>query len=360
MKRKSSASSCRLFAVLLAGLAWQAAASTPEAESLGSENLDKEKTTTAAGMDWKIWYTTSTNFLYTAPEDYMSKQNAKELPDYIDTLCDRQIADLSFRGYYVYSEPTFKVYCNDLDYWYDVNASTYGVYNSYRIALNSPTLCYIDDDTKQQLRATLAHEMFHAIQYQYLVDSSYDFSDVYVDDVIGDWVIEGTDACMDDRWVTERDGATDGLSFYSRAKTCLRETYNSLFDRAYDAALFWSYCCEQLDSNLVEPERGYRFIRSLWLNIEDELNSDNFSLVDAVDQTVRDYDADRDLDDIYLDFSICNFLRQYDVSLLSDGSRYEYIDEQSPYDAGAGPYDETVSALGTAFPCHASDSMESY
>ena len=340
------------------------ALAVPDEEKRGSDNLDEELVVEdTAGYDWLIWYTDDdayTGDSRTSPSDYVQASSATKTRDYISDIVTRQTGNLGFRGYYVENDEEFKIYLNDLVYWYDGPATAHGVYGGYNLALSSVHYRTTPSDVARILKETLSHEMFHSIQTRYVYDSDYDFSGTSKSQILGSWVTEGTASCMDDRWSAGGDGATEGVAFHSYAGWALTYPGESLLDKSYDAGLFFSYCCEQLDRNMVEPERGYRFIRNYWENAETAFNGSNISSLDILEDTIQDFEPRYTVEDVFLDFATCNFLRDYDVSLLANGSKYEYLDEQSGNDGGAGPYDGTVAYTDAALPANGSKSVDPY
>ncbi|MCP4249282.1 MAG: VWA domain-containing protein [bacterium] len=218
------------------------------------------------------------------------------------------------------------------------------------IRLDSPTYCNAVND--QGVRSVTLHELFHSIQRNYMCDvlgdvfgvPICDFDSVFVGGTFGKWVAEGTARMMQDKlyfdldtnantgfWneVTDNDdgGAIDaGPILFPQVP---------LMDRAYDACLFWSYCCEQYGVTAVEPQLGVDFMTEFWFKLQGNGVAGQAASRTALDETIRDHGGES-LEQTYLDYALCNYTKDLDLSALgADAAKYFYIDEgqngQAPY-----------------------------
>ncbi len=175
-------------------------------------------------------------------------------------------------------------------------------------------------DSDASIRLIVGHELFHHVQYEAGMRSS-------------KWTTafsEGTARAMQDQVYTDIDGTAglaDGCCGYSPdVDNYLNDTNRNLFssDVSYQSALFWKYATEQFGAWAPEPNLGTDFIVRLIQN-SDEVSSD---LEDLVETTINDTHPGRDLEGVFLDFSIANIAKEFDSSLLPDSIKYIYQDEQ--------------------------------
>jgi len=220
--------------------------------------------------------------------------------------------------------PTSIFDCSNHSYNSDgSNGCDSGQANSTMIRLPAPQwIC----DSDAALRLLVGHELFHHVQYEADLSTS-------------KWtkaLMEGTARMMQDQVYTDLDGdgGSDGCCLFTwEADDYLQDTNRNLFssDVSYEAALFWKYAAEQFGAWAAEPNLGTDFIVRMF-NRADNVSSD---LEDLVEKTIQETHPDRNIDDVFLDFSIANIAKEYNVSNLTDAIRYMYQDEQ---DGVSSPY----------------------
>ena len=111
-------------------------------------------------------------------------------------------------------------------------------------------------------------------------------------------------------------------------------------------ALFWNYLMEQLGNNRAEPGVGTDFVREFWQNAEDAGADRDF--LGTLRSTIADFDTNATLEGLFHDFTVANYTKLMDLSVLPDATKYRYVDEQQP---GATPYDDVpVTDVGTIPP----------
>jgi Mg-chelatase subunit ChlD len=194
-----------------------------------------------------------------------------------------------------------------------------------RITLDAPSLRAA---AEPYLRAILAHELFHHVQFNYI-----DFNEW---PSWGTWTVEGTARAMEDKLWLDNDTTPANTLYVGEINDYLGNPNRTLFDISYTAALFWTYLCEQLGTPFPEPARGVDVIQRFWANTE---GNDPDGL-HYLKETIRSFSSGATFEGMFRDFCIANYTHDLDVSGLSNPDRYRYFDESAaggntPYNAVA-------------------------
>lgn len=197
-----------------------------------------------------------------------------------------------------------------------------------------------------EIGSLLCHELFHNVQFAYvgytLLFNSYK-----------PFATEGTACAMEDSLFDTADQcagafrgrAVDYLRFYSGAY---------LWDvngetNGYHSALFWKYLMEQFGTDRVEPHLGHDVVQRFWELAEANEEGicttleEVFAAKDRYTTAAVDYGAD--LDEVFQDFTLANWIGGYSNSFVSghstwltnyyldieDSHRFCYFDENEPH-----------------------------
>jgi len=128
---------------------------------------------------------------------------------------------------------------------------------------------------------------------------------------------------MQDKIYTDLDQDAGCITYLSEINDYLANPNLTLTSASYKAALFWNYLTEQLGTILAEPERGSDVIQAYWSNTD----PDNPDSMQVLRDTIQDYAPGASLEEIFHNFSITNYTKDFDVSAVPDSSLYFYIDE---------------------------------
>jgi len=192
--------------------------------------------------------------------------------------------------------------------------------------------------TEQCLRVAVGHELFHHIQFGKIGFDNWS--------TWGGDPVEGTARVMQDKVYNDLDLQGGCITYLSEINNYLNDPATTLWGRSYTTALFWNYLMEQLGGDRVEPGIGTDVIREFWDNAE--AAGSNRDFLATLRTTIRQFDRNRSLEDLFQDFSIANYTKHKDVSVLPDASRYIYLDEKQ---AGAPQYNDVpVTSVGTIPP----------
>lgn len=182
--------------------------------------------------------------------------------------------------------------------------------------INFPATGYLTQ-SEACLRLVAGHELFHHEQYAYIT--------------FGNWTgwgnepVEGTARYMQDKVYSDLDADAGCITYLGEVNNYLGNPNQTMWNLSYTTALFWNYLGEQLGSVLAEPTRGADFVRRFWERAGARASSPDF--VGTLRNTVADFDVSRSLENLFHDFAIANYTKNLDVSLLPDGLRYRYADE---------------------------------
>jgi hypothetical protein len=193
-----------------------------------------------------------------------------------------------------------------------------------RINLPAPT--YIDQ-SDACIRLVMGHELFHHVQYAYIDHSNWSGW--------GREPVEGTARMMQDKLYTDLDGNAGCITYRGQVNNYLGDPNRNLWGLSYTTALFWNYLTEQLAPASTEPSIGTDFVMRFWELAGGRADSPDF--LGVLRQTVKEFDGNENLDNVFHNFTVANVAKDLDLSLIADGLRYRYIDE---HDAVSGAYDQ--------------------
>ncbi len=184
-------------------------------------------------------------------------------------------------------------------------------------AILMPATMYISA-SEQCIRAVAGHELFHHVQMAYFGASNW-----------GSWLhpAEGTARMMQDKIYNDLDawnGAGCCCGYVGEVNGILSSPNNVLWDLTYPSALWWTYLAEQLGTTTAEPHAGADFIQQLWVRIE--ANNNPPDLVKAVREAIAHFTS-TSLEALFQDFTVANYTKRMDLSLLSQPQDYRYQDE---------------------------------
>ena len=289
---------------------------------------------TTNGVTFSVFYTADTN-----SADYFPTTKADWLRDLLPNTHDRFVNVYGIRAPYSNLLPDYYAHV------YDYNDNGWAHAYANCIVIESDSFV---NRTEPQLRKSAAHEVYHTVQRRYLCDLTDTCmqDDISIGGNFGSWVSEGQCRFMDDRHFPDLDTADFSGAFDDAAVDTLAAPGESVFDKSYDAALFWSYCAEQVGNVAIEPQIGVDLLEDWWETVvANGTNSEQASLA-AFKELLNA--KGRSLSEIFHDYAICNVAREYDVNPLPDAERYRYLDEQPGHGTNyAGNVSKTTLA---AFP----------
>ena len=272
-----------------------------------TSGLDSLIEFTHSGVDYKLYYDTDAGYTHRITDAI-----AEDMEDSIIACYDRMVGSLGFRSPYQSTLPTSNWIVREV--WFSAE----------------PDCVYLQGKTSrgwpmEAVRNDILHEMFHTIQRNYMGDVT-DNDSGYLGDTFGKWVSEGTGNSMMDKVFADTDDSTAWPYYEDSASTYLTNPSKSLFDQSYDSCIWWNYLMEQLGTHHIEPEYGIDFMRNFWSKIASNGATGETASRTAMKQTIADYTS-RSSDDLFLDFSICNILREFDATGIPNAARYKYVDE---------------------------------
>jgi Mg-chelatase subunit ChlD len=290
-------------------------------------NLDEEIITPL--QDYHVWYTNDPLEV----DDYFTDGRANFAADSLDPTHQRFL-DLGFKAPY-FSESPKSVYIYDSD---DTGGANY-----CEISLDSPGL---RDDDEPCIRLTTSHELFHHVEYAYIAHGSSSCGGCGTS--WGKYTCEGTARLMQDKVFADLDADAGCITYQGETNVYLSNPNISLNDLSYKACFFWNYLTEQYGTTTAEPERGVDVIVDFWERAE---NSDSVDPWGVFNDLVEDISGNS-LSNVFRDFCITNVTKDYDTSLLSDGSKYSVIDTT--------PMNQVANAIANADGSVKSNSVKSW
>jgi hypothetical protein len=295
--------------------------------------LDEERTFSDSGVDYKITYNdTSTS------SHRISSSDVDDLEDFAKTSYDRLVDVMNFREPYLSTLPDYEFIVKD-DWWYAEPGC---------VVLDAPSIRNWPADDS---RVVFFHERFHTVQRNYKCDVS-DCDSGYIGSTFGKWVSEGTADAMMDKGYADLDDKTAYPYYEGSARNFLNAPNTTLFDREYECCLWWNYLMEQLGSTTSEPHYGVDFMRTFWNKVAANGTTGTAASKLALEQVLAT--KGRTLKSLFLDFSICNYTRDFDVSGVAESDRYFYVDELTQKILTSVP----TSAVG--FPTSGSSSVNDW
>ncbi|NNC87730.1 MAG: hypothetical protein HKN82_04630 [Akkermansiaceae bacterium] len=291
----------------LVTLAWLATSIAAPAD-VGRPSPLETRNFSDSGVDYQISYTDEAG-----DSDRVSTTDVDNLEDFAKTSYDRLVNVMNFRAPYLSTIPDYEFIVKD-DWWFAEPAC---------VVLDAPSIrAWPVNDSK----VVFLHERFHTVQRNYKCDVN-DCNSGYIGSTFGKWVSEGTaDAIMDKAYADIDDNT--GYPYYEGSARNFIDAPNvNLFDREYNACLFWNYLMEQAGSTTSEPHYGVDFMVDFWDQVAANGNSGSASSKLALEQVLGA--KGRTLPSIFCNFSVCNYTRDYDVSGLADPDPYAYVDEQT-------------------------------
>ncbi|MBI4716172.1 MAG: VWA domain-containing protein [Planctomycetes bacterium] len=332
---------CRPALVAYALAAVLAGGGTPRASgqcSPGGLN-DGPLSVTKGSVNFRVEYD---NAACGAGGDTIPTVRAQDCRDTLDTAYDLYVA-YGFRTPYLSTLPDYPAYL------YDIPDGS-GEAHPDCIRIDTPS--FACDTNDRGIRGTTLHELFHTIQRHYMCAVA-NCDGGTVGSTFGKWVSEGTARNMEDQLYLDLDLRNPGGS--------VQDVFNhpeySLFDLSYNGATFWKYCAEQVGSFAAEPEFGADLLVDFWEQIESsETTSGSRALNRVIARTPRG-----SLRSLYIDYALCNYTHEFDVSALPNPGRYDYVDETQLETAGTPPpaY-PLVARHAVAFPTAGSGDLEAY
>lgn len=312
------------------------AASAARAGDCSEPGLDQELSFSDQGVDYIISYRTDPGSTHRVSLADVSNIQANAISSY-----DCYVNDMGFRAPYLNTLPDFNFILKD-DWWYAEPGC---------VVLHAPD---IRTSSEEHTRCVTFHERFHTVQRHYRCDVA-DCDSGYMSSTFGMWVSEGSNDAMMDKGYADLDDLT-GYPFYEgSALQYLNAPEICLFDQSYHACLFWNYAMEQLGAVNIEPRIGVDFVRLFYERFAAGGGTGSASSLAALRDAVARCGGSG-LEELFLDFSICNYTRSYDASALAHGSRWRYIDEQTQPILGVVP----VHAVGALPATETGRSIRSY
>jgi len=188
--------------------------------------------------------------------------------------------------------------------------------NAPEASINLPAFTYICA-SDPCIRLVLGHELFHHTQYAYIS--------------FGNWVswgstpVEGTARMMQDKIYSDLDADDGCITYLGAVEDWMNNPDRDVWASSYTSALWWNYLSEQFGTPAAEPGYGVDFIRTFWERAQANNTSPNTP--ETVRESIALFDNTAVMEDVYLDFSIANIAREFDVSALPEAIKYRYQDE---------------------------------
>ncbi len=184
-------------------------------------------------------------------------------------------------------------------------------------AILMPASMY-DTSGEQCIRSVLGHELFHHVQFAYITFNKWP-----------NWVhpLEGTARMFQDKFYNDLDawnGAGCCCGYVGEINGYLANPNRTIWDLSYPSVLWWTYLTEQLGTLNAEPNAGADFVVELWERAE--ANNSPVDVVKAVREAIAAFTS-RSMESMFQDFTITNYTKQLDLSLLPSPARYRYRDE---------------------------------
>jgi len=272
------------------------------------DGLDEAREFTYSGVDYIITYSDTPG-----DSDRVSTTDVDNLEDFSKTSYDRYVGVMGFPAPWLSTLPDYEFIVKD-DWWYAEPDC---------VVLDAPSIREWPADAS---RVVFFHERFHTVQRHYK-DSINGGGSGYIGSTFGKWVSEGSDDAMMDKGYADLDNRVGYPYYEGSAANFLNSPHQTLFDKEYDCCLWWNYCMEQLGTNKVEPHYGTQFMKVFWEKLVANGNTGSANSKLGLEQVVAA--RGRSLENLFHDFTICNYTREFDLDGIANASRYRYIDEQT-------------------------------
>ncbi|MFP6871896.1 MAG: VWA domain-containing protein [Verrucomicrobiales bacterium] len=282
----------------------------PALAEVTKANLDETRTFTHDGVDFTITYTDTPG-----DADRVSATDIDNVEAFTKDSYDSLVEVMGFRTPWLSTLPDFGIFVHDI--------AALGSAHPDCFELDAPMF---STSTALAVKKVLLHEMFHTVQRNYK-DSINGGSSGYIGSTFGKWVSEGTAVAIEDKSFAEIDDFTGHPFYEGDASDFLTSPDETLFDKSYDCGLWWNYLMEQLGTNKVDPNYGTEFMVAFW----DKLVTNDVDAPANSKPALEELLASRgrSLENVFHDFTICNYTREFDVTGIPDASKYSYIDEQT-------------------------------
>ncbi|HOW66057.1 MAG TPA: hypothetical protein P5186_18070 [Candidatus Paceibacterota bacterium] len=271
--------------------------------------LDEERAFTDIGVDYTIHYTTNAGTTHR-----ISHANALDMENMAITSYDRLVNVMNFRTPYLNTLPDFAFVVKDD--WYYAEPGC--------VVMHAPG---VRADPEASTRCIFLHERFHTVQRHYKCDVA-DCDSGYIGSTFGKWVAEGTADAVMDKGYLDIDDSTGSPFYEASARIYLQNPAMTIFDHEYNASIWWNYLMEQLGTERVEPHYGIDFMRAFWNQVAANGDSGSAACLTALRQTIAAR-TPRSLESLFVDFAVCNYAREFDVTGLHEARRYQYVDEKN-------------------------------
>ncbi|NOX63037.1 MAG: VWA domain-containing protein [Chloroflexi bacterium] len=194
--------------------------------------------------------------------------------------------------------------------------------------INMPAPIYIQA-SEPCIRLVIGHELFHHVQYAYITFGKWS--------AWGRMPVEGTARMMQDKIYSDLDANAGCITYRGQVNSYLGSPNQTIWNASYSSALFWNYATEQLGTTSGEPNIGVDFVERFWENARNNNSSPDTPA--NWRRTIRDFDVNETLENLFHDFTIANVAKDLDVSALDDALKYRYVDEN---DGSSGSYNQVA------------------
>lgn len=289
---------------------------------VSTSGLEETREFSDEGVDHIIRYTDDTD---PTNDHRITAGDVDDIEGWLETSYDVLVGDMGFRPPWLASLPEHNVVVRDI--WWKAEPDC--------IVLHAPS---IRDWPEAASRVVTLHERFHSVQRNYK-DSINGGGSGYIGSTFGKLVSEGTADAMMDRGYADVDDLS-GFPYYDgSAENFLRRWWHTddeewrdgprqcLFDKDYDGCLWWNYLMEQLGTNKTEPNYGSEFMRTFWERLVASGDTGKANSKEVMESLIASRGSS--FEEIFHDFTICNYVREFDATALAKGDRYTYVDEQT-------------------------------
>lgn len=191
---------------------------------------------------------------------------------------------------------------------------------AYADSIVMPASMY-DTASEQCIRSVVGHELFHHVQFAYITSNSSNWPN---------WIhsLEGTARLFQDKFYNDLDAWNSAgccCGYVGEVNGYLANPNRDIWNLTYPSVLWWNYLSEQLGTLSAEPNAGADFIVKFFERAQ--ANNSPADIVKALREAIAHYTS-KSMESLFQDFTIANYTKQMDLSLLSSPSPYQYRDEQ--------------------------------